>query len=328
MGKKTLKIAGMILAAGFGKRMRSITSFIPKPLLPVLGVPMIAINAEKLSSAGASVLHVNIHHLADDIEKIVKKEKWPMTLHREKTLLDTGGGIGNMALSLGDEELILLTNSDILTNIPFQPAIRYHIERKALFTMILTGEDLSLPVSHRPPLHVHCGADRSVLSFAPLGPDESAPGGYFGYTGMSVISREAIGYFPHGEKTSLIEVLKTIIKEKPGAVAGFVVQEKSGFSWGETGTCSSYLDLHRRILIHRDLFSPLLKPPPLPLHAGRGSFIPPDTRWKGFLEIGQNVTIGKGCTLIDCVLLEDSVIGDGIKLERTIVFPGGEMKEQ
>jgi hypothetical protein len=48
-----------------------------------------------------------------------------------------------------------------------------------------------------------------------------------------------------------------------------------------------YLDIHRRILVEKARFDPLLEPPPLALHVGPGAVIDPGARWAGFLEVGE-----------------------------------------
>ncbi len=328
MAKGPGKIAGMILAAGYGKRMRPLTSYIPKPLIPVLGIPMIELVAAKLTSEGASRLYANSHHLTEKIEEHVLERGLPIKLHREETLLGTGGGIGNMAASLLDEEIVLLANSDILTDIQFGPAVAQHIRTKALATMILVSGDPSLPASFFPPPHVIAGPDGSILGFIKAGGNRQEAGRYYGYTGMSVLSRDALGYFPSTEKKGLLDILRIMISERPGSVAGYIVPQSPAFSWSEIGAPRSFIELHERLLSGRETFSPLLETPPLPLHAGTNASIPQDLKWQGFLEIGANVAIGRGCSLKNCVILKDSVIGDGRSMENIIVFPEGEMKAE
>ncbi|MBN2183919.1 MAG: NDP-sugar synthase [Candidatus Krumholzibacteriota bacterium] len=326
MGKSSGKAAGMILAAGYGKRMRPLTSSIPKPMIPILGIPMIELVAAKLLSEGAASLHANSHHLSGNIEEFISAKELPITLHHEVDLLDTGGGIGNMAASLIDEEIVLLANADILTNISFRPAVSFHIRKKALVTMILAAENPSLPETCSPPPHVVIDNDNLIIAFEGARSIGSDSAGCCGYTGMSVISREALEYFPASKKIGLLDILRHIIDERPGSVAGYIVPADPPFSWSEIGTPESFLSLHERILAGKEIFSPLLDPPPIPLHAGRDTRIPPDLDWQGFLEIGPNVAIGRRCSLKNCVVLEDSVIDEGRSIENTIVFPEGEMK--
>jgi len=62
------EVRGMILAAGLGTRLRPLTSYLPKPLLPVDGVTLLDRAATALSEAGVTRIAVNAHHRADRIE--------------------------------------------------------------------------------------------------------------------------------------------------------------------------------------------------------------------------------------------------------------------
>ncbi len=110
----------MIFAAGMGTRLKPLTDYIPKALVPVGGIPLLDIQIEKLKAAGCQEIVVNIHHFADLIERHVRSRQWgaKVRLSDERTLLlDTGGGLRHAApLFAGDDDNILLHNVDILSN--------------------------------------------------------------------------------------------------------------------------------------------------------------------------------------------------------------------
>jgi NDP-sugar pyrophosphorylase family protein len=113
----------IILAAGFGTRMRPLTDVTAKPLLPVAGVPAIEIAAARLLRAGARRLHVNLHHHGVAVRAFAESKGWPAVFHEEREILDTGGGIGNMAGALGTDGPILLHNGDAVTSIRYDKAL-------------------------------------------------------------------------------------------------------------------------------------------------------------------------------------------------------------
>ncbi len=324
-------IVGMILSAGLGTRMSPLTSLVPKPMLPILGVPLFEIAVSKLLAEGVSQLHANIHHLARDLERFASAKGWPITLHHEEKLLDTGGGIGNMASVLRETDIILLLNADIVSNIGFSPVVSFHTKRNALYTMILAGGDKKDLWAHRPPPHVAMNENHEVTGFA--GTSKSASDssgdcpGIYGYTGMSVISGEALEYFPGNRKAGLLEILTRMIKERPGSVAGYVIPDNSGkISWGEAGSPGSYLGLHERILMGKEEFDPVIPAPTLPIRIGEGTNLASDLKWEGFLDIGRNAVIGPGTFLKDCVVFENTIIPAGTSMEKTILFPGGKIR--
>ncbi len=113
----------MVLAAGYGKRMRPLTDDTPKPLIPVLDRPMIDCTLDRLAEAGVESVVVNAHHLAGTVEAHLAGHKEPrVTVRREERLLDTGGGIANALDLLGDEPFYVV-NGDTLWLEGGEPAL-------------------------------------------------------------------------------------------------------------------------------------------------------------------------------------------------------------
>ncbi len=104
----------MILAAGRGTRLASLTATTPKPLIHVGGVPLIDLAREQLEAAGVSDFVVNTHHLAERVEDHVRRWRLPcLHLSRESELLDTGGGVARALPWLGLTPFYVL-NSDVV----------------------------------------------------------------------------------------------------------------------------------------------------------------------------------------------------------------------
>ncbi len=307
------RIEGIILAAGKGTRMLPLTSRLPKPLLPVTGVPLLEIAAEKLLRCGASRLHINLFHLSEMVREYADGKGWPVIFHEEEELLDTGGGIGNMAADLGGADHILLHNGDVLSSFGFEEALEFHKARQALVTMILmTPED----GGRTPPAAVTLDAGGSVIDIGPSTPDKSRA---MGYTGMAVIAGAALEYFPP-KKKSLVPVLLEMISGMPGSVAGFDASGAGDAAWGEIGSPLSYLDIHRMIMLERVMFDSKVPPPPMPLRAGEGSSIDPGAQWNGFLDVGKGAHIEGDTFLEDCVVMDGAVVRSGARLRSAIIY--------
>ena len=87
---------GMILAAGFGKRMQPITLKTPKPLIQIGNKNLMERAIELLINHGIEEIVINVHHLADQIKSFVYKKKYEAKIiisDESDMLLDTGGGI-------------------------------------------------------------------------------------------------------------------------------------------------------------------------------------------------------------------------------------------
>jgi N-acetyl-alpha-D-muramate 1-phosphate uridylyltransferase len=105
----------MVLAAGLGTRMRPLTDTKPKPLVQVAGKALIDRVLDKLAAAGVKTAVVNVHYLADQIERHLAKRKKPKIVISDERglLLDTGGGVAKALPLLGDTPFFHV-NSDTL----------------------------------------------------------------------------------------------------------------------------------------------------------------------------------------------------------------------
>src|SRR6516165_1091373 len=94
----------MVLAAGLGTRMRPFNGRVPKPLVPVGGKALIDYVLDRLAAQGVERTVVNVHHLADQIERHLAGRKRPKIVISDERgeLLGTGGGVVKALPKLGD----------------------------------------------------------------------------------------------------------------------------------------------------------------------------------------------------------------------------------
>jgi MurNAc alpha-1-phosphate uridylyltransferase len=105
----------MVLAAGLGVRMRPLTDQVPKPLVKVAGKALIDYGLDRLAEAGVARAVVNVHHLAEQIERHLAERTRPTIAISDERglLLGTGGGVVKALPLLGGEPFFLL-NSDTI----------------------------------------------------------------------------------------------------------------------------------------------------------------------------------------------------------------------
>ncbi len=105
--------SAMVLAAGYGQRMRPITLTRPKPLVEVAGRALIDYGFDRLRAAGVERAVVNVHYLPEQIEAWAKRQAAPpITISDERdVILDTGGGVARALPLLGAEPFFVI-NSD------------------------------------------------------------------------------------------------------------------------------------------------------------------------------------------------------------------------
>lgn len=122
----------MLLAAGFGSRLRPITNHIPKCLVPVCGVPLLEIWLELLASAGFSEILINTSYMADVVEKYIESSKYSdlIVVKREPVLLGTAGSVRAYRNWVGDDD-VLIAHADNLTFCDYRSFIDAYKTRPA-----------------------------------------------------------------------------------------------------------------------------------------------------------------------------------------------------
>jgi MurNAc alpha-1-phosphate uridylyltransferase len=103
----------IVLAAGLGTRMRPYNGHVPKPLVEIGGKSLIDYSLDRLADAGVERAVVNVHHLADALERHLAPRQRPQIVISDERgeLLGTGGGIAKALPQLGGAPFFLV-NSD------------------------------------------------------------------------------------------------------------------------------------------------------------------------------------------------------------------------
>lgn len=326
----------MILAAGFGTRLRPLTDRLPKPLVPVLGRPLLEWITLALCRGGARHVAVNAHHLPEALAAGVARAgaavaavagerngaaaaaaggraeaRCDLALYREPQILGTGGALVNARAFLEQDDAFFLHNGDVLTDLDLGALATAHRAGGALATLAL----VDWPEANT----VLLGRDGAVLDIN--GRHGTAPDGgrALCYTGVAVLSREVFRYLPEAGYASLIEALLTALAERPGSVRGFAPE---GLYWNDLGTVARLLEAHRDILAARRFAPPGATVPEGPVFLGEGAAVDPDARVTGFLSAGRGARVAAGARLHDCVVLDGVTVEAGPPWRRAVLGPG------
>lgn len=134
----------MIFAAGLGTRLKPITDWLPKALVPVCGRPLIEHVSRKLKASGIDEAVVNVHHFADMIEDWVESQNiMPMKTSDERCmLLETGGGILNARRHLEGCGTFLVHNVDIISDLDI-PWLASQVRTDAVATLLVSERKTS-----------------------------------------------------------------------------------------------------------------------------------------------------------------------------------------
>lgn len=141
------RIAGFILAAGLGTRLKPWTDHHPKALAVVNGKSLLQRNVEYLQKFGITEVVVNVHHFADQIIETIKANKgWGSNIsisNEKEEVLETGGGLLKARKLLERCETFVVMNCDILTNLDLNVLINEHQENQASATLAVARRETS-----------------------------------------------------------------------------------------------------------------------------------------------------------------------------------------
>lgn len=134
----------ILLAAGFGTRLRPLTDTIPKCIVPIKGQPLLGIWLQNLTSAGIGPFVVNTHYLAEEVATFIRSSAYSdqVTLVHETHLLGTAGTLMANLGFLGGEDGLLI-HADNFCRQDFRPFVAAHRERpvECVMTMMTFRTD-------------------------------------------------------------------------------------------------------------------------------------------------------------------------------------------
>lgn len=235
---KDFKVNAIILAAGLGTRLRPVTDFIPKPLMPIGGVPLIESIIIKMRQAGIARIAVNTHHLAHRIESFIRTSPYSdmIELFHEKEILGTGGPLINGRTLLSESDYFVLYNGDILSDLDIGKVIECHVSSGRIATLVtIQGPENRVLVS---PDSENYGTIVDILG--KLGKTCSS-GNIMTYSGIAVFSKEIFKYLPAKPVNhSIISSILDAIADKPGSVGAYMPEN---LFWNDIGTVEKYFAL-------------------------------------------------------------------------------------
>lgn len=218
-----------ILGAGLGTRLRPLTDVFPKPLVPVFHEPMANHALRHCKAAGITEFAINTHHLPESWNVAYPDksfESCPLHFFHEDVLLETGGGIRNIASFIGADSL-LIYNGDIMTDINIQQLIDHHSSSNNIATLALrsSGENCNVNISGD-----HVCDMRNLLGDTP---------GTHQFTGVYCINPEILDLIPDEEVVSVVPAFIELIKA--GKLGAVVLDDGD---WFDIGNPQAYRDVH------------------------------------------------------------------------------------
>ena len=295
---KIAKPRGMVLAAGFGTRLRPLTDRCAKPAIPLLNRPLIHHSLAMLEGAGIAEIAVNLHYRPETVTRAVRQyqqsshSKATITFSHEPAILGTGGGIGKLRAFFQGREIVVC-NGKIYFEQELGEVLDFHRNRKAWVTMVLIPQNAEAPFNP-----VLLGERERVVGFG-LRRQVRDWARAFTFTGVQVLSRRVLELIPRGRSDTVKDIYPRLIADgRP--ISGFV----SDCYWCECSTPGRYL-ANSMELLKRTGVSHIGQNVAV---AGRG------------LVMGEGVKVGRGCRLKNVIVWDGSSIGGGCRLTDVIVL--------
>lgn len=223
----------LILAAGYGTRLAPHTHFLPKPLFPVAGKPVLGRLIATLKHAGCHGIAVNTHHLADQISDYLSRNDFglPVVVSHETEIMGTGGAIRRL-VDYWDSEPFIVINADIVTDIDLARAYRDHRRRAAPVTLVMHDRE--------PFNQVWVDSSNKVIGFDRFRvlPDTGRHR-KIAFTGIHVVDAGIVRWIPPDEFCDIISVYQRILDEG-GIIHAHVATDHY---WQDMGSPHHYRDV-------------------------------------------------------------------------------------
>ncbi len=220
----------LILAAGYGTRLRPYTNHTPKPLFPIAGRPLLDIIIDNLQKAGCEAIIINTHHLHQEIEAFVAASNYSLSVSTryEPQILGTGGAIKNVA-DFWDHQPLMVINADILADIDLSEVYRIHCRQHPPATLVLCDNPAFNSVAVE--------QDKWITGFRERGQISGNPAErLLTFTGIQVLEPQVLDYIPENVAYSSIEAFKKILADDKKLQAYIAADAK----WHDIGTPESY----------------------------------------------------------------------------------------
>jgi dTDP-glucose pyrophosphorylase/CBS domain-containing protein len=193
--------SAVIMAGGYGKRLRPLTENLPKPMLPVGNRPLLELMIEQLRRSGVREINLTTHYLPNSItDHFGDGQTYGVRLNyfKEEHPMGTAGGLKQMRRPDGP---VLVINGDILTGVSFQSMLRYHRKHQATITIGVRQYDVRVPFGV-----IECAQER-VTSLR-----EKPSLKFFINAGTYLLDPIAFDYIPDGQRFDMTDLIERVLE--------------------------------------------------------------------------------------------------------------------
>lgn len=304
----------ILLVGGLGTRLRPLTDQVPKPMLPVAGVPLVVHQIVRARQAGVDHVVLATSFKAevfadalDDGSGLGVRIDYAV----EEEPLGTGGAIRNAAerLTAGPDEAVLVFNGDIIDGHDIAGQVATHVAAGADATLYLTRVD-----DPRAYGCVPTDAASRVTAFHEKMPE---PVSDQVNAGCYVFRRSVIGSIPDGRPVSVERETFPGLLDDGRLVLGVV----DDAYWRDLGTPASYIQGSADVVLGR-VDAPARPSSPGEAIVMAGSDVAASAVLTGGTCVGPGCSVGEGAVVDGSVLLDGAVVGEKATVRASAVGPG------
>jgi len=303
----------VIMAGGFGTRLRPLTCNIPKPMVPMLNRPMMEHIVELLKRHGITDLIATLYYQPDVISGYFDNgHRFGVSMQylRAEADFGTAGSVRNAKDFL--DQRFLIISGDVFTDFDLSAAVKYHEEKKAKATIVLTHA--SNPLQFGVVLTKDNGKISRFL-------EKPSWGEVFSdtiNTGIYILEPEVLELIPHKEEFDFSKNLFPILLEQDMGLYGYIAE---GY-WRDVGNLNEYQDAHTDAL--RDLVKVAIPGERKGnLYLGGNARIETDPKnLSGTIIVGKNTHIHSDVTISSSVIGDNCDIQPGSVIRNSIIWNG------
>lgn len=210
---QVLPLQAVIMAGGYGTRLRPLTEELPKPMLPVGDRPLMELIISQLRRTGIRRVNVATHYLPEKIKEYFGDGRdfgIELRYVTEDRPLGTAGALGLLETP---ENPLLIINGDILTRVNFKAMLDFHKENKAALTVAVRKYDMNVPygVIESDGAFVRALVEKPLLHFLVN-------------AGIYLLEPSVHRYIPNGQHSNMTDLIQRLLDDGH-TVASFPIME-------------------------------------------------------------------------------------------------------
>lgn len=300
----------VIMAGGFGTRLRPLTMSIPKPMVPLANKPMMHHIVDLLKRHGITNMVSVLYFQPDYITEYFKDgAEYGISMEYTTAEADfgTAGAVKNAQSKLGERFIII--SGDVLTDFDITAALESHIQRKAMATIVLTRVPQPLQYGI-----VMTNDEGRITRFL----EKPSWGEVFSdtiNTGIYILEPEVLDLIPARTEFDFSKDLFPLMLSKGLLLFGYIA---NGY-WKDIGNLAEYQLAHADVLagnVTLDIPGERCENS----YCGNNLDIAPSANLDGLVVIGNNVKIGADAYLANCVVGDNVTIGARSRLIGTVLW--------